>query len=566
MKKHHIYLMIINAIILSLIYATPSDALENDIINKEIRISINGTLIDTAISKPYMNNETNELMIPIRKVLESLEFDVIWLDESREVYLELGNDKIKIKIDENTYQFQNDITAMNDNFEIIEGRSFATSNFFEKVLNVNIDYHKNNGFVIISEKEPYYLEKNEIDKVDRKLWDDTIKTYLSSELWTDRDAYDAGHYLMIPLHTAFKYNEEEWKNQFSEHFHKFVEEYKSDTNNIVKGRIDRLQYMYLASQFVVLCENTNNSYLIPDGLVDILNNEIYDIWINEPAWQWGRDPFEGGMKERLNWKLNNKYFDKSYYKAIIDEEFFTLAIAADLYTSENLVRGTDNSSKFKSEIMNYVQIIFEQEGIFREDGTWLFQPGVRSQHNDYIYAGNIKKSNNIKPSPIENIASDTSHSHRFPLWINSFINAYESNGDSEKVALFLKVRNGLEKQFYENVIVKPTEEFNGYRTNNFMDGNNGIYRWNYPTQGQGNGYGPYELSGTLTLGWWSLLKSERINQVYYEMASKFPLTENVINVYVGPNTTRDRHDLVTMPNSFYNGVTELICRLASKIY
>lgn len=66
------------------------------------------------------------------------------------------------------------------------------------------------------------------------------------------------------------------------------------------------------------------------------------------------------------------------------------------------------------------------------------------------------------------------------------------------------------------------------------------------------------------IGWWSFLGSDRITEIYYEMAKKFPLSENVIQVYVGPNTTRQRHELVKSPECYYNGIIELIIRLAGK--
>lgn len=230
-----------------------------------------------------------------------------------------------------------------------------------------------------------------------------------------------------------------------------------------------------------------NKALIPLGLVDILNKEIKSIWETGPSWQWGRKPFEGGMRERLKWKLDTKEVGKSYYRAIIDEELFVLAIAADLFTYENYIYGKVDNSNFKSEIIDYAYKVFQQEGVWKEDGSWLFQPGVWAHHPDYAYSGNNEKTNDIKPCLIEDIASDSSHSHRLPLWINSFIGAYDTDTfDRSKRDYFFKIKNGLEKQFYENVVVKPDGKFNGYRTNNFMDGRNGIYRWNYPTQGQGN--------------------------------------------------------------------------------
>jgi len=98
-----------------------------------------------------------------------------------------------------------------------------------------------------------------------------------------------------------------------------------------------------------------------------------------------------------------------------------------------------------------------------------------------------------------------------------------------------------------------------------MDGNNGVYRYGYPTQGNNNGYGPYELSGTLIGGWWGLFGTERNNEVYRNMAKCFPLAKNVLRVYVGPNTTRPRNELVKWPNFFQNGFAQLNVNLASRI-
>jgi len=573
MKKYFIYLTVIIAFTLILTNIEVIDAKDDDVIENNIKISLDGVIVDMNEEVPYISNKTGLIMLPIRKINELLGNEVKWLDYSREVCISMNKGNIKVnlllQLEKNTYCYENDLSIENAYFEIIKNRSYAPIEFFRKVLDFNIDYHESNGFVVISrvdkENQLSNYQKYNIDDRDRKLWDNTIKHYLEDELWTELYAYDAGHFLMIPMHAAFKYNESQWIEQFADHFARFVDQYYKNYDNIVTNRLNKLHYLYLLSQFMVLCEKTNNEKLIPSNLVNILNNEIYNIWMKEPAWQWARKPFEGGIKERLKWKLETKEVDKSYYRAVIDEELFTLAIAADLLTYENRVNVVSKKiNDFKNEIIEYAFKVFSQEGLWREDNKWLFQPGVWYQHPDYAYAGNNKKINNLKPSLIEDIAMDSSHSHRFPLWINSFIDAFEIV-DSNKKEYFIGIRNGLEKQFYENVLVKPSKVFRGYRTKNFMDGRNGIYRWNYPTQGEGNGYGPYELSGTLTLGWWCFLRSERINEVYTEIANMFPLPENVIEVYVGPNTSRERHKLVKSPDVYYNGVSELVVRLASKL-
>lgn len=49
-----------------------------------------------------------------------------------------------------------------------------------------------------------------------------------------------------------------------------------------------------------------------------------------------------------------------------------------------------------------------------------------------------------------------------------------------------------------------------------MDGSNGVlYRWNYSSLGEGKEYGPYELSGTFTIGWWTFLGTDRVKEIYY---------------------------------------------------
>jgi len=406
-------------------------------------------------------------------------------------------------------------------------------------------------------------ENVEVDASDQELWDKTVSQYLQDELWIERDAYDAGHYLMIPLHAAFYFDEEKWQKQFSNHFSRFMDASKEEPEKVVEGRLNRLHYLYLASRFVVLAEESDKSDLIPHGLVEILQQEVEKIWAKEPAWQWDMSPFSGGMKERVEWKLKNKDVPKSYYRAIIDEELFVFSIAADLRSYERLTKPEQQWADSITDILKVAYKTFQQEGKFQNDEGWLFQPGVWTDHPDYAYAGHMKKQPSLKPKPVLNIAGDTSYSHRFPLWLTSLAGAYEK-GEPENV-LYCDIKRALEKQFYEKALVKPENDFPAYRTTNFMDGHNGLYRWGYQTTGKNNGYGPYELSGTLILGWWTFLDTDRIRDMYKYMAEHFPLPENVIAVYVGPNTTRERHWLVRMPDTLNNGFAELIARLASKL-
>ncbi|NLW44487.1 MAG: hypothetical protein GXY92_04825 [Syntrophomonadaceae bacterium] len=387
----------------------------------------------------------------------------------------------------------------------------------------------------------------------------TIVPYLSQELWIKRDIYDAGHRLMVPLHYAFANDDNKLIQSFEDHFTRFLNEGLSKVDiTIDSQRLDTLQYYYVLSRYLVLADK-NNSYNFDSAVHEELKNhliaDIEKIWLRIPAWQWDREHFENGMKERLDWKLDNLDTEKSYYRAIIDEELFTLAIAADLSILE-----PDNS--VLREINKYAFKVLQREGKFDEEGKWLFQVGVWDDHPDYAYAGYTSKEKVTGTKPIVGIAADSSHFHRFPLWINSFIQATEEG--TEENRLFKNILEGLEKQFFNNVLIPPNDDVPYYRLTNYMDGYNGLYRWNYATM-PNDGYGPYELSGTFSLGWWTFLGSERIKHVYKDLYNQYPLTDEVIKLYVGPNTTRERNPLVKEPDVYFNGFNELITYYASEV-
>lgn len=394
------------------------------------------------------------------------------------------------------------------------------------------------------------------------LWRTTVQPYLAGPLWIDRDAYDAGHYLMVPLHAAFYLDVPEWQDQFAEYADRFVVEGYAELDE-PPNRETRLQHMYVLSQLVVLALKMDRRELIPDGLVDLLYEEVHRKWSVEPAWQWGRDPFEGGMRERLLWKLDTEAPAHGFWRAIIDEEFPLFAIASDLLQYERLANRRHEHSDSMREIADMTVKVFESEVVWADDGTWVFQPGVWSDHRDYQYAGRHAKAKSLDPSPIQDIAPDTSHSHRYPLWLFSYQHAFAA--DTAEHGYFRDLRVGLAEQFFGRVVVPPSADFPTYRTNNYMDGRNGLYRWEYQTQGPNNGYGPYELSGTLLLGWWIFLGTDEACVMYGHLADSFPLSDDVLQTYVGPNTSRDRHPLVMDPAAYTNGFRELIVSLAAEL-
>ncbi len=394
---------------------------------------------------------------------------------------------------------------------------------------------------------------------ERRLWRKTVEPYLQLPLWRTGSIYDAGHFLMIPLHAAFQLGESSWQQEFARHFEKFVEVYPRE---VAAGRLNRLQYFYLLSRFMVLAGQAGRPELVPPALPDIVQGELERLWSGEPAWQWGRPPFPGGMRERLSWKLEQKATRRSYYRAIIDEELYVFAIAAD-YCSYRGLEG-EPVPAFINEVLDVAYEVFQQRAAWLPDGGWLFQPGVWDDYPDYAYAGCLKKKKGLQPSPVHGVATDSSHSHRFPLWLSSLA-AADSSSAGRRKGYYLELRRGLAKQFFLKVLLPPTADFSAFRLTNYMDGSNGIFRWNYPTQGEGRGYGPGELSGTLLLGWWTFLQIPEIRDVYRDIARQFPLPATVVALYLGPDTSRQREPLVKGENPYRNGFYELICRLAGAL-
>jgi hypothetical protein len=241
---------------------------------------------------------------------------------------------------------------------------------------------------------------------------------------------------------------------------------------------------------------------------------------------------------------------KSYFGRFSDADCYLLALAADLQTYRRLA-GL-RPSKTLQEMNRLAVQVYKKGGVTTREGGWLFEPGIYEDHPDTAYAGNTVKALDMKLAKIKGIALDSSHFMRWPLFLWSEEEASTSSKDRDYYA---RLREELTKQFLTKVLVRPSAEFRGYRINNYMDGNNGVYRWKYSTTPD-NGYGPYELSSSLLCGWWTFLRDPKVREAYRELSKEFPFAPAEIAVYNGPNKN---------PVSFTRGTFELLCRLAGKM-
>ena len=391
----------------------------------------------------------------------------------------------------------------------------------------------------------------EIDGRDRELWNKAAVPYLQKNFRSEADAYNGGHFLMVPLHAAFQKGEKAWQDDLGAQFKRITAQ---GTKAIAKTSLSRLQYLYLCSRFMTLANEAHRADLIPPNLDGMLVQEIESVWTTEPDPHWNGTKFKG-MRECVLAKLQVEAVGKSYYRAILDTELHLMAIAAELRHSELIAKRKRRNAGVIKDALSVARQVFMQRAVPDREGRWRFQPGVWADHPDFAYAGNGEKAVGLQPRKVENVAEDTGHSARMPMWLTSFAQAYPAKSAERRYYEALK--QGFEKQFYEKVLVPPGPDMPAYRTTNFMDGRNGVYRWGYGAfAGKNEGYGPYEISGVLTLGWYSFLDSERMRAVYRHMATQFPLPKQVETLYLGPGTT---------PGSRLGGIRELIVRLAAKL-
>lgn len=356
--------------------------------------------------------------------------------------------------------------------------------------------------------------------------------YLSGPLWGKRDAYDSAHALLIPLEHAFAFNDSALKACFSG----YIERLQLAVHNreVDPGRLNWLQHLHLVARYLVLADEVDSA----DWVLD----EFKRLWLTEPAWLWGRNPFTG-IRERINWKLtiSDEEVARSYYKVIFDEDYFAMSLGLDLYGLYSRAGRLEECGDACAEAKALFLRVFSERTEWRDDG-WLIDVGRWDDHPDFAYAqyylAPISLAGEaLPPRPRDGGVIDSSHAHRYSSWLRSAQLAL-----AEEQELVVRLQQGLARQFLRVILVP--EQGRLPVLNNYMDGHNGWFRWNYATHaGAHKGYGPYALSGTFALGWWSLLGGSEIAAQYERLGQSFPLSEPELQLYAG-SSTRERHPLI----------------------
>ncbi|WP_462159459.1 hypothetical protein [Pseudoalteromonas sp. GB56] len=385
------------------------------------------------------------------------------------------------------------------------------------------------------------------------LWSDSIEYAANEPLWMFDYAYDASASLMVPMHYAYKYPER-FEEDPRPAFARLVEDsYFNIDIESIRGTVTGTQYLYFITQYLKLVAQQGE--LNPEILY-WARNEVVELWSSRQAFHWDTSLEFTGVKEKLEWLLSKPETRYKFYRAVVDVDWFTLAAINDLVYLEKLTGESLNLNH--DEVFTLTKSLLESYGEYDTQGNWFFQRGVWSDHRDYAYAGHQEMGDNLEVKQIDNIGIDSSHLHRLPLWLDSF-------ADAANDQYFQQIKNA-HRQTYENLVLENvTDEYGNFTLlqRNFSTGENGIYRYNYVTQGSGNGYQAYQLSGTLFVGYYTFLDSKEYQQGMLKMASQFPLSNSALEYYVGPNTSRERHPLFEWPAYFDNGFAEVFSLTAA---
>jgi hypothetical protein len=384
-------------------------------------------------------------------------------------------------------------------------------------------------------------------------WEKTFGQLRHMQLADPANAYDSAHFLMLPMQRAFETGDLPAQQLFAGLVANLDQSTYADLNLLTRMQLD-----YFVSEYLVLKSSTGLFDTADRALLKQQWRNFERYWVEEPFKHWATKPY-AGVRGRLVSILSGPMTvpGRSYVGAATDFELFGLAIAANLKIASR--KGGDvlpgKTALLAEEASRFAFMTVQGRGEFI-DGGWLFQRGFWRDHGDFLYAGHGALAPDLNVAPLVDVAQDSSHSIRWPLWIRSF---YKASGNESEKAFFAKVAFALSAQ-YRGKVIRQTDQ--GLIMNNYMDGRNGVYRYKYATVGSNvlNGYGPDALSGSLFIGWLCFLPD--MEAPMRAMKESFPLTPAMVELYTGPNTVRQRNPLFAQPGFYTNGTAELISALS----
>ena len=173
---------------------------------------------------------------------------------------------------------------------------------------------------------------------------------------------------------------------------------------------------------------------------------------------------------------------------------------------------------------------------------WTWQPGKMSDQHDFKYAGNAEIAPNLKEKKVSNISYDSAHF--YSMWPLIFLSARDSSSARDHI-FFQNAIEGLIRNLIENVVDYDKAEC-VVRYRNYIDGTNGVFRWNYDNRGKNFGHSAYSLSYTPFFSSLALLDDERIAKQYQTISACYPYTADERKKYFWSRGLEEERLLVSL--------------------
>ena len=350
-------------------------------------------------------------------------------------------------------------------------------------------------------------------RAERMQENDPVVEYLErySKITDTVNLYNAFHNLIIPLYVVASDPNSKVSTAL-DHF--FDAQFIIKKNQLGYGLAD-LHFAYLYTEYMRLLPKKFN-----DARFNRLKKYIVNYWDNEPGNVWSEEIRQfKGKKARINFLLDNSRDiyprGRKYLAALTDFDMFCMSIGTSLATIEMHRNGA--ATKELSDIANTWLSCLTKKVSFSDGNRWLLQPGVWADYPDYMYAGYDDIDNVTSPRIKENIGIDVSHFSRMPAFLLTLAMYFQ--GNQEAKIYINRLISGLADQFLTAVVTYPTRTNNLYRFKNYMDGSNGVFRFNYSKDNKG--YNPYKQASHIFYGFWLLLGSTRINTIYQDIYVNF---------------------------------------------
>jgi len=362
-------------------------------------------------------------------------------------------------------------------------------------------------------RKSYKYNQNQQFKIKLKNYQSVALAQIldSFDLNSKLSVYHFVHSSFVPLIYSYDVKDSILMDFYTNYFS--LDKLKFVIENETVNPMEKTQYMYLNLEYIR--RNTNNKVSITKRNKDalkIIEKALLREWTKDKGEIWTEEPFRyNGRRSRLACILLKKIpyqNEKSFHSAITDFELFCLISGCSLASNQLKFQG-----KIKTEIEEFIVYmlqILKTECKIYGDGRWLLQPGIWKDYSDYMYAGNTISKENLTIAKIDTISWDASHSARWSIFILTLKSIFKPN--SKENDFLTSFQKGLADQFLLKVI---TQNEKIPRFNNYMDGSNGFYRYNYSTMK--NGYAPFTCNKHVFLSWWKILNDERVNKLYRDI-------------------------------------------------